>query len=67
MINLQGRLYNDYIATVGGVGELIDKVQKQEEEITRLRRHSNFVQAILINSIETEKEVMTIMMNKKIA
>jgi hypothetical protein len=46
---------------------LIDKVQKQEEEINRLRRHCNFFQASLIDSIESEKEVMTIMMNKKIA
>lgn len=67
MINLQGRLYNDYIATVSGVGELIAKVQKQEEEIERLRRHCNFFQSSLIDSLESEKEVMTILLNKKIA
>lgn len=67
MINLQGRLYNDYIETVSGVGELIEKVQKQEEEIERLRRHCNFFQSSLIDSLESEKEVMTILLNKKIA
>jgi len=67
MITLQSSLYNDYVATVGGVGELIDKVQKQEEEINRLRRHCKFFETSLLDSFESEKEIMNLMMKQKIA
>lgn len=67
MITLQSSLYNDYVATVGGVGKLIDKVQKQEEEIKRLRSHCKFFETSLIDSFEGEKELLNILMSKKIA
>jgi hypothetical protein len=67
MITLQSSLYNDYVSTVGGVGELIDKVQKQEEEINRLRSHCKFFETSLIDSFESEKEIMNLMMRQRIA
>ena len=67
MITLQSSLYNDYVATVGGVGELIDKVQRQDEEIKRLRSHCKFFETSLIDSFESEKEIMNLMMRQRIA
>jgi hypothetical protein len=67
MITLQSSLYNDYVATVGGVGELIDKVQKQDEEIKRLRRHCKLMEITRIENDEIEKGIMTLMMRQRIA
>jgi hypothetical protein len=67
MITLQSSLYNDYVATVGGVGELIDKVQKQEEEINRLRRHCKLMEITRIENDEIEKGIMNLMLRQRIA
>ena len=60
LINIQGRLYNDYIKVVGGVSELIEKIQKQELEIKRLNSEAIFWHESYLESYETDRETLSI-------
>ena len=60
LINIQGRLYNDYIKVIGGVSELIDKNQKQELEIKRLKSNALFWHQSFLDSYEIDKETLSI-------
>lgn len=65
LISCQANLYDQYLQLSVGVTELIDKTNKQDYEIKRLRTHCKFLQESYQDSYESEKAIIELVLEKK--